>query len=461
MDTTLEHERKLQAPDGFELPALGGSPLEPRVFTSVYYDVPSRSLTNAGITLRRRTERGKSVWQLKLPHADARLELEQAGGPTGPPDDLRLLLYAHLRDQNVEPIAELRTRRRGELVERGGSTAEVTVDEVAVMDGQRVAHGFVEVEIELRSGDPGRLDKIAKEVARAGATPTNGTPKVFQALGIEPASVGRPADPFEALRSLLRVQLREILRHDPGTRLGTDPESLHDMRVAVRRSRALLRAGRPLIATDTGVLFTELKWLGEVLGSVRDLDVLLARLRDEAVELGGDDEQAAVRLLRNLTRERKRARTAMLRALATDRYLGLVDLFGAELDGLAPTGADMSLDAVARRELKKLRKAVRALPEQPLNEELHHLRKLGKHARYAAELAQQRNVAQSAKLFQDVLGEHQDSTVAEARLRSISEKVPPAEALAAGRLIERERVRQAHARASWRGAWRKLERSSR
>lgn len=77
MDATLEHERKLQAPDGFELPALGGSPLEPRVFTSVYYDVPNRSLTNAGITLRRRTERGKSVWQLKLPQADARLELEQ------------------------------------------------------------------------------------------------------------------------------------------------------------------------------------------------------------------------------------------------------------------------------------------------------------------------------------------------------------------------------------------------
>ncbi|HEV7640544.1 MAG TPA: CYTH domain-containing protein, partial [Gaiellaceae bacterium] len=61
MDATLEHERKLQAPHGFELPDLGGSPLEPRVFTSVYYDVPSRSLTSAGITLRLRTERGKSV----------------------------------------------------------------------------------------------------------------------------------------------------------------------------------------------------------------------------------------------------------------------------------------------------------------------------------------------------------------------------------------------------------------
>jgi hypothetical protein len=237
VDATVEHERKLQAPDGFELPALGGSPLEPRVFTSVYYDVPSRSLTNAGITLRRRTERGKSVWQLKLPQADARLELEQPGGPTGPPDELRQLLLAHLRDRPVESIAELRTRRRGELVERGESTAEVTVDEVAVMNGQSVSQAFVEVEIELRSGDPSRLGKIAKEIARAGASPTNGTPKVFQALGIVPARAKRPTDPFEALRALLRIQLGEILRNDPGTRVGTDPESLHDMRVAVRRAR--------------------------------------------------------------------------------------------------------------------------------------------------------------------------------------------------------------------------------
>src|SRR5258706_15598669 len=146
MDATLEYERKLHAPEGFELPALGGAPLEARVFTSVYYDVPSGSLTKVGITLRRRTERGKSVWQLKLPAADARLELEQPGGPTGPPDELRTLLYAHLRDQPVEPIAELRTRRRGQLVARAESTAEITVDEVSVMDAQRVLQSFVEVE---------------------------------------------------------------------------------------------------------------------------------------------------------------------------------------------------------------------------------------------------------------------------------------------------------------------------
>jgi CHAD domain-containing protein len=461
VDATVEHERKLQAPDGFELPALGGTPLEARVFTSVYYDVPSRSLSNSGITLRRRTERGKSVWQLKLPADDARLELEQPGGPAGPPDELAKLLVAHLRGVRVEPIAELRTRRRGELVERAGSTAEVTVDEVAVMDAQRVAQEFVEVEIELVTGNPRRLDKIAKEISRAGATPSNGTPKVFQALGIGPKKPRRPAEPFEALRSLLRTQLGEILRHDPGTRLGRDPESLHDMRVAVRRSRALLRAGRALIASDTQALAAELKWLGEALGAVRDLDVMLEHLRNEAAALGAVDEKTALRLLRAITQERKRARGVLLRALDSPHYLQLLNRFETELVELEPTGAEITLTSLAQRELKRVRKAVRTLSEPPLDDELHDLRKLGKRARYAYELARDRAVADCAKQLQDVLGEHQDSTVAEARLRALGAVAPSGQAVVAGRLLERERLRQAAARADWPSAWRRLHRAAR
>ena len=461
MDATDEHERKLDAPDGFVLPDLGGSPLEPRVFTSIYYDVPTRSLSNSGITLRRRTERGLSVWQLKLPQADSRLELEQPGGPVGPPDELRRLLAAHLRDGELAPIAELRTRRRGELVARNGSTAEVTIDEVAVMDAMRVADEFVEVEIELRTGDPAQLDRIAKEVKKAGARPTDGTPKVFRALGLRRGKAEKPANPFEALRSLLGVQLIEILRNDPGTRVGADPESLHDMRVAVRRSRALLRAGGKLVSTDTQALSEELKWLGFVLGSVRDLDVLLDRLRAEAAELGGNDAKAAVRLLRSLTRERKRARTAMLKALAGERYLQLLDRFESELAALEPTGVDISLSSLARREVKKLRTAVRALPPNPEDSELHALRKLGKRARYAAELARHGEVVRRAKEFQDVLGEHQDAAVAEERLRTLAAVASPAEAIAAGRLLEREEARREAARAAWPAAWRRLERAAR
>ena len=460
MDVTAEHERKLDAPDGFELPDLGGSPLEPRVFTSVYYDVPARSLSDAGITLRRRTERGLSVWQLKLPQADSRLELEQPGGPSGPPDELRRLLAAHLRSGDLEPIAELTTHRSGTLVARNGSTAEVTIDEVAVMDAMRVAEQFVEVEIELRTGDPAQLDRIAKEVARAGARPTNGTPKVFRALGLtKSARTKKPADAFEALRARLREQLGEILRHDPGTRVGTDPEGLHDMRVAVRRSRALLRAGKQLVASDTQMLNMELAWLGGVLGDVRDLDVLLVRLRDEAAALGGEDEKAAVRLLRSLTRERKRARTTLLKALSGDRYLRLLDRFEWEVAALEPTGADVSLASLARRQVKKLRNEVRALPPDPADDGLHALRKRGKRARYASELAGHDSVVKRAKELQDVLGEHQDAVVAQERLRALASGAAAAEAVAAGRLLEREELRRNEARAAWHAAWKRLERA--
>jgi CHAD domain-containing protein len=457
VDLTVEHERKLDAPGGFELPDLGGSPLESRVFTSVYYDTPGKSLAQAGITFRRRTERGRSVWQLKLPADDARLELEEPGGPA-PPEQLTRLLRAHLRAEGIEPVAELRTRRSGELVNLKGTTAEVTVDEVSVMDALRVADAFVEVEIELREGDPRRLDRIAKDVARAGAKPANGEPKLFRALGFsrerEPAKGA-----FELLRARLRVQLDAILANDPGTRLGRDPESLHDMRVGVRRSRALLRAGKPLIATDTQELNAELKWLGQVLGDVRDLDVLIERLRGEAAELDAGDQRAANALLQTLERERRRKRNALVKALDGARYLALLDRFESTLAELEPTDSSKTLAELARKQLKKARKAAKALDDDPPNEALHDLRKRGKRTRYAAELAGQSKVAKRAEKLQDVLGEHQDSVVAEERLRALGASAQPAQALAAGRLIELERARQAEARRIWRSAWRKLDRA--
>ena len=91
---TLERELKLAAPDGFELPDLGGEPLEPRTFTSTYYDTSDHRLARAGITLRRRVEHGKGLWQLKLPEGNARRELEHPGGSAGPPRQLARLLVA-------------------------------------------------------------------------------------------------------------------------------------------------------------------------------------------------------------------------------------------------------------------------------------------------------------------------------------------------------------------------------
>jgi len=457
MRATVEYERKLDAPAGFQLPELGGSPLEPRLFTSVYHDNPRGSLAAAGITLRRRTERGRVLWQLKLPSDDARLELELEGSPSDVPNEFLDLLFAHLRHGSLEPVAELRTRRQGELVARNGTTAEVTVDEVAVMDARRVRDQFVEVEIELRAGHPSHLDALVDELSRAGAQPGDGAPKLFRALGRAPESEPNDETPFEMLRARLQKHLREIERHDPGTRLDHDPESLHDMRVGVRRLRALLHTGGPLITTDTSRLAARLRGLGAVLGDVRDLDVLLERLGAEAEDLTDPDSAHAKALLAALAREREDKREVLLMVLRSDAYLSLLDDTAATIDRLEPSDAELSLDDVAAKAGKKLRKTIDALPEEPSDDELHEIRKKGKRARYAAELAGHKKVVRRAKAFQDVLGEHQDAVVAAERVRELAAEATPEQALAAGQLIAREEERRAAARKEWREAWARLQ----
>jgi CHAD domain-containing protein len=459
MEALAEYERKLEAPEGFELPDLGGEPLEPRVFTSVYHDTADRSLAHAGITLRRRTERGRSVWQLKLPAGDARLELEEPGGPAAPPKAIADLLVAHLRQGPVVPVAELRTRRHGSLVARRGTTAEVTIDDVSVMDALRVVEEFVELEIELKDGTPKQLDAIAGELKDAGARFTDGTPKLFRVLRLA-RDDATSAVPLDALRARLRAQLRAVLANDPGTRLGRDPESLHDMRVAVRRTRALLRAGDPLYTNDVTGFEDELGWLGEKLGAVRDLDVLIDRLRGETAGLDAADERAARTMLRTLERRRASARNALLKALSGDRYFALLDRFPSEIDGLAPSDSSATLDDLAERQLKKLRRRVSETSDDAPDDDLHALRKKGKRVRYAYELAGHENVVKRAKAFQDVLGEHQDSVVAETALRELAGAASD-RAVVAGRLIERERASRAKARAAWRKSWKQLLRAAR
>ena len=334
----------------------------------------------------------------------------------------------------------------------------MTADEVTVLDSSEASNHFVEVEIELRDGSPDGLDEIAGELVSAGAEAGTGLPKLFRALGRTSVHDSPPRF-FEELRGRLRDQLREIERHDPGTRLGRDPESLHDMRVGVRRLRALLRAGSELIATDTSELDERLKQLGRVLGEVRDLDVLLAHLDGEAAVLGGQDVQRAGPLLAKLRTERSCSRSRLLAALRSDEYLALLDDTARTIDELEPSGCAVTLDELADEASARLRKAVRKLPDAPGNEELHAVRKKGKRARYAAELAGQKKLVKRAKKLQDVLGEHQDAVVAAERLRELAAGAAPEQALVAGRLVEREEERRLQARAAWPKAWRKLRKT--
>jgi CHAD domain-containing protein len=477
MQETLERELKLSVERGFRLPDLPGRPLPRRTLTSSSYDTADIRLARAGITLRRRVENRKGVWQLKLPRGIARLELEVPGGPGDPPVEILDLLPAYLRGSPLGPVATLRTKRSGvRATDERGTVADVTVDSVSVQEDGRSIGSFRELEVELIEGDEKGLKRIGRALRAAGASDGDGRPKLFRALDhpapTQPEAPRRDAPAAEHVRAMLEQQYRAVVAHDPGTRLGRDPEELHQMRVATRRLRAFLRAARPLLDQEWAEsLRSEVGWLGSVLGPVRDLDVLLEHLHSDASGLEPKERRALRRIFRRLELERAEAHTAMLAALQSERYLALLDrLEEAARAPVLAAGAEevSSLQDIAAHEYRRLRKAVRALDDEPADADLHEIRIHGKRARYAAEMAEPvvgkpaTRFVREAKAFQDVLGEHQDAVVAEERLRGLLlELGGAATAFSAGRLVERQRERRAEARAAFPGAWKALARRGR
>ena len=323
----LEREIKLRTAPGFRLPNYPGRVIPRRVFTSTYFDTKRYGLGRLGITLRRRIEQNKTKWQLKLPMASSRLELEIPGNSRSLPSEFRDLLFALLREEDPMPIAKLRSDRYGFQVHQNGKIlAEITQDSVALLDGRQIKRRFFETEIELIEGNEKDLIQIKDTLTKAGAFEGDSRPKVFQALDQDfpapPPIVDPSAPPIDHLKAILKRQIREILVHDPGTRLGKDPEELHQMRVATRRFRALLRTGHAFLDPEwMNLLRRELDWLGGILGPVRDYDVLLADLQHEIETLSPKEQKAFQRLLRRLNTQREMARSEMLEALRSPRFL--------------------------------------------------------------------------------------------------------------------------------------------
>ncbi|SDK85019.1 CYTH and CHAD domain-containing protein [Nonomuraea jiangxiensis] len=480
-----EIERKYEIDDGaaivIESFAGPDGPIvadEPRTWRLVadYVDTPGLALAAHGITLRRRDGGEDAGWHLKLPTAkDTRQEVHEplGVGVHHVPARLAALVAAHVRGQELVPVATVETTRTTRrLRDRDGQVVAEIADDVVV--GHRLddhaerSASWHEVEIELVNGSPELLESLDPVLRQAGAVPAAASSKLRRVLGDDLAArprrtPGRTAG--EALIAYLRRQRDRLLTYDPLVRLADhDDDSVHKMRVAVRRMRSLLRThARLLDRAQARALDAELKWLADTLGDVRDLEVLTARFdRRLADRPAGLTRGDAPRWPGQLATREREARRRLKDALSTPRYFALLarlDDFLADPPFTARAGRKarrLSPRLVVKSWCKVLDKYARAerLPTGTEREHaLHSTRKAAKRARYTAEAATPALGKPAAKLarraedLQEALGRYQDAIVAQRQLTEIAERPGPSpdDAFTLGLLLGTERGEAADA----------------
>ena len=466
-----------------------------------YLDTDDWVLYRSGIALRLRADAHGVRLEAKTIRSVSRRALVRAEwnqpAPEGEPPwallgpgDVDTLLHPLAGLQVLERLrirARLRNDRecfswlRGE--ERLGS---LTVDHVHAMNGSDTPSvSFEEVEIEASVDEERSLDEARRAVEGATGMEANVASKLATALAVtgervperdERAFVVHPADRLtDVAHKAIARQFQRMLWNEPGTRLGVDPEHLHDMRVATRRMRTALDLFETAIPDVPRREFAnDLRWVGRALGRVRDRDVALlhvAALSEDAPEL----ELPAWRIFRHsLELERARARVRLIARLDSERYAAFVERARAWVEAPAPTSADLPAGGspaytVASRLIAERMGALAAsyeeaerLVDQP---SLHAFRIAAKRARYAHEYfgdtAGPRAPRRAKRLagLQDFLGEHQDIVTLLRRLRKYAATVPARDreltlsvGSAMGHLERAGRMRRGDLRRAWSNA---------
>ncbi|MCX4525846.1 CYTH and CHAD domain-containing protein [Streptomyces sp. NBC_01551] len=405
---------------------------------AVYYDTRDQRLAADGLTLRRRTGGGDAGWHLKLPVSPGvRDEVSAPLGDSVPPA-LAALVRSRVRGAALEPQVRLRSSRKvSHLLDADGAVlAELSTDTVRA-EREEAAAAWTEVEVELADGvDPALLDAVEKRFGKAGLRVSDAPSKVARALdetGAPPPARPEPAPDDDSagayVLSYLREQLDAVIAQDPAVRRNL-PDSVHQLRVATRRTRSAFKTYREVLDRDvTDPLGDELRWLAAELGVDRDQEVLLERLQTRLGELPRTlllgPVRGRLRVWNNARRSGSRRRA--LAALDSKRYLTLLDSLDALLadppllEGAARPAEDVLPQAVIHDHGRLAKRIGAALDLEPGHERdlaLHEARKAAKRSRYAAEAAvpalgkPAKRLAKAVKKVQTLLGDHQDSVVA-------------------------------------------------
>jgi len=308
-----------------------------------------------------------------------------------------------------------------------------------------------------------RQTALDAALSAAGRRPLDYTGKVDVTLG--PAMPGA-----EAVRVILLQQLDNLEANVDGVLHDTDTEFLHDLRIAVRRTRSGLKLLGDVLPGELTLRFaSEFRWLGDLTTPLRDLDVHLLSLAPMAKQLAAADPVDLEPFLAYLDRRRTTERRKLSRALRSARFAATVGDWRKALlvppgNRRAPAGlpaAELAAERT-RRAYGRVLKLGSAITGSSPPESLHTLRKRGKELRYVLEFFASlhdppayRAVLGDLKGLQDCLGDFQDSQVQREEIQSLAAAMlaqcaaPAPTLLALGELAAQLAVRQGRARAEF------------
>jgi CHAD domain-containing protein len=221
--------------------------------------------------------------------------------------------------------------------------------------------------------------------------------------------------------------------------------------------------------------------MGDVLGAVRDIDVLDTRFESGGPAPGGSPGVDELRS--RLASQRRGASEDLAEVLRSERYLTLLDRLdagaslprfysspeseGAGVGKLTPSAsARTALPLLLRPHWKKLRRRVKKAGARPSDTQLHKIRIGSKQLRYGAELAVPvlgKTAARTARRAEDIqtlLGEHHDAVTAVEWLERIPAEGTTAASFAAGYEAADALRQQTETRRQWTRAWHRLRNGS-
>lgn len=401
-----------------------------------------------------------------------------------PPGPFRTRLAALVDVRALLPrVRVMATQRLATRHDRAGKTvATATLYERLLVEG----HDGIDlvpwtIEIDELTGYPKPASKARGVLDHLGLTRPGGDTLTIAAAAAAVDLAGfsgsptvplNPAMPaLEGFRTVLANLADTIVANWQGTVDELDPEFLHDLRVAVRRTRAVLIQGSnvlpAVIAVPARERFTR---LGDLTASARDLDVHLIEWDGYTSPLGAEVTAALGPVRALLEQRHEAAHAALAEALRSAEATETIATWRTRLNEPTDDGAQgvqatwplgkVVSDRIARAQARLVERGRRIRPDTPADQ-VHDLRKDAKKLRYLLECfgsllpqVQRRTFVRRLKTFQDNLGEHQDAEVYVAALRSISLELhksgaSPDTMLAIGRLTEQLDQRRIAARSAF------------